>query len=68
MHQQNLIQSTSAIKCISFQDDERTELIENLRMTLADAAFQDNSHDAALHYLSGVFTADSAYKEAQVSP
>ena len=51
---------------LSFQDDERTELIESLRMALADAAFQDNSHDAALHYLSGLFTADSAYKEAQV--
>lgn len=42
------------------------DMIESLRMALADAAFQDDKCSEALEYLNGLFTADAAYKQAQV--
>ncbi len=34
---------------------------------MADAAFRDNLHDDALKFLAELYTADSAYREAQVN-
>ena len=41
-------------------------MIEGLRMMLADAAFRNDECTKALGYLNGLFTADGAYKQAQV--
>ena len=41
-------------------------MIESLRMMLADASFRDDAPSDALNYLNGLFTADAAYKQAQV--
>ena len=35
-------------------------------MGMADAAFKEGAHGSALKYLGELFTADAAYKEAQV--
>eukprot|EP00795_Rhopilema_esculentum_P016893 gene16893-8374_t len=47
-------------------DKERSEMIESLRMMLADASFRDDAPSDALNYLNGLFTADAAYKQAQI--
>ena len=50
------------------QENETADMIESLRMTLADAAFRSDDCTDALGYLNGLFTADAAYKQAQVIP
>ena len=42
-------------------------MIEGLRTMLADVAYKDDECTKALEYLNGLFTADGAYKQAQVN-
>ena len=51
---------------LSDQESDRAERIQGLRMMLADAAFRNDECSKALDYLNGLFTADGAYKQAQV--